>query len=492
LHELQATLYRLFPQCYEQSTKTSAGFNPHLSVGQFANHSEAIAKLPQWHPLKFTVDSVIIMSRRRDEPCVVRHVIGVGKLLPKVVDRGELVELILKLEPELTDSERSQRETVLAVVKQACTECLGFEASLHLFGSARLGVENSGSDIDVVCLIPDFVSGKRFLAQVEDSLTGLCQRSQVILDAKFPVLRLQIEGVSIDLLYTQVEIFDGWENVEIRDLSSRIKNTKFIIGCWDADLTIDLVKQYIPLDRFRLLLKAVRAWANSRKIHGNSWGFLGGFSWSLLCAYTCINYRNRDKSVEALIAHFFQVLSSHDWHQVISLTDAGKQYLPKLPQDLLPIVSLIEPCKNTARNVTRSTAKILQSEFVRGAEIVNRILAGKDEWISLYEPIDVSVRSNTLLTIFITDLDNDELQKSSSLLEACIIGLIIQLEQIDIFVRPNPTVERNEDTNGFILFLKLSAGCENTTIDRLTQDFISQLNGIDSSTQITLSLSSTT
>lgn len=492
LHELQNVLYQLFPQCYEQSTKTIDGFNPHLSVGQFANFSEAEVKLPQWHPLKFTVDSVALVSRRRDEPCVIRHMVGVGKLLPKVVERGELVDLIVKLEPDLTDIERSQRETVLAVVKQACTECLGFEASLHLFGSARLGVENSDSDIDVVCLIPDFVSGKRFLVQVEDSLTGLCDRSQVILDAKFPLLRVQIEGVSLDLLYTQVEIFDGWENVDIRDLSSRIKNTKFITGCWDADVTIDLVQQQIPLNRFRLLLRSVRVWAKSRKIHGNSWGFLGGFSWSLLCAYTCINYSAKDKSVEALIAHFFQILSSHNWHQVIYLTDAGKQYMPQLPQDLLPIVSSIEPCKNTARNVTRSTAKILQSEFVRGAEISAQILLGKDEWMSLYEPINLLVGSNTLLTIAITDLDNEELQKSSSLLEAYIIGLVIQLEQLDVFVRPNPTFEKNGSTKNFTLFLKIPANCEIMSIDRLTQDFITQLNGVGSSTQITLSLNSTT
>jgi poly(A) polymerase len=488
LHELQNTLYRLFPQCYEQSTKTAAGFNPHLSVGQFANASEADAKLPQWHPLKFTVNSVALVNRRRGEPCFVRHVVGVGKLLPKILNSGELTELILKLEPELSDIEQLQRETILAVVKQACTECLGFEASLHLLGSARLGVESLDSDLDVVCAIPDYLTGESFLTRVEDCLQGLCDLSQVLLNAKFPVLRLSIEGISLDLLYAQVAVTDGWETLKIQDLKSLIKDTSSIIGCWEADLIVDLVKQQISLDRFRLLLKAIRAWAKSRGLYGNAWGFLGGFSWSLLCAYTCINYRDRDKSIEALLAHFFQLLSQHHWRQVIALTDTGKKYLPKLPQDLLPIVSSIQPCKNTARNVTRSTAKILRDEFDRGAEIATQILNGKSTWASLYEPINLSVGSNLLLTISVTDVDKENLAKCSSILESSIIGLIIQLEQLDIFVRPNSQVENNENINSLMLFLNVPDGCEIMTIEQIGKDFTRQLNGIADTSQLDLSL----
>ncbi|WP_310481435.1 poly(A) polymerase [Chamaesiphon sp. VAR_48_metabat_403] len=489
LHELQAALYRLFPQCYEQSTKTSAGFNPHLSVGQFATPSEAMAKLPQWHPIKFTVDAVSLLSRTRDKPCVVKQIVGVGKLLPRVIENAELIELITTLEPALTDAQQSHRDTVLAVLKQACTECLGFEASIHLLGSARLGVATPTSDLDVVCLIPDYLTGESFLTRVEDCLQGLCERSQVLLDAKFPVLRLEIEGISLDLLYTQVEVSDGWETRNIRELQAQIKDTKSIIGCWEADLIVDLVKQQLRLERFQMLLKAVRSWAKVRGLYGNSWGFLGGFSWSLLCAYTCINYRDADRSLAALLANFFQVLSRYNWRKPIALTDLGKKYQAKLPQDLLPIVSSIEPCKNTARNITHSTAKILSDEFTRAAEISTSILAGKDTWTSLYEPIDLSMTADTILTIVIVDADKDKLQKSTSSLEAAIIGLIIQLEQLDIFVRPNTQIDRQVQTNNVMLFLKIPATCELSSIELLVRNFIHQLNGIANSTNLDLSLS---
>jgi poly(A) polymerase len=491
LHELQNTLYRIFPQCYEQSTKTIGGFNPHLSVGQFANPDEADAKLPQWHPLKFTVNSVALVSRRRNEPCVIRHVVGVGKLLPKVVENSELTELISQFEPELTDRAQLQRETVLAIVSQACSECLGVNASLHLLGSARLGVASTDSDLDVVCLIPSYTSGANFFNRVADCLQGLCDRSQVILDSRVPVLRLQIEGILLDLLYAQVEASDGWEKLNIQDLKSIIKDPKSIDGCWEADLMSDLVKSQIPLDRFRLLLRAVRSWAKMRGLYGNSWGFLGGFSWSLLCADTCLNYLSHDRSLTALLVHFFQRLSKHDRRQIISLTDEGKQYLAKLPQDLFPIVSSIAPCKNTARNVTRSTCQILQAEFDRGARICEQILAGKSTWKSLYEPTDLSADLNALLTIAIADPVESERLKSSNLLESTIVGLIIQLEQTGIFVRPHPQIEMIENTGIFKLFLNLSTEDELNSVLQLGQDFVSQLNGVSNTTKLDLSVAST-
>jgi poly(A) polymerase len=495
LHELQNTLQQLFPQCYEQSTKTNGGFTPHLSVGQFSSPEEAVAKLPQWHPIQFTVGSVALVSRRGDEPCMVRHIVGLGKYLPNfnisqtLPGRvGELMELTQALEPELTQVEKLQRETVLEVVKQACTECLGFSASLHLLGSARLGVESTQSDLDVVCLIPNYVSGDKFLYRVENCLKGLCDRSQVVLDARVPVLRLIIENISLDLLYAQVEENGEWQTLNIQDIKSQIPNTQSIIGCWEADLITDSVNKYVSFDDFRLLLKAVRGWAKSRCIYGNTWGFLGGFSWALLCAWSCTIYTSNDKSLEALLVNFFQLLQQYDWGQPIALTDAGKQYEVKLPRDWLPIVSSIEPCKNTARNVTRSTAQILQQEFMRGAEITDKILP-EISWTSLFEPIHLQEESHTFLAITATSRNEEELEKCCGILEGYIISLVIQLEQLDIFVRPIPKIEKNGNSSRLVLALNLPLDCEISLVERIGKNFILQLNGGINSINFDLSLS---
>ncbi len=484
LHELQTALHQLFPQCYEQNTKTTAGFTPHLTVGQFSTPSEAETNLPHWHPVQFTVDSVALVSRRGDEPCVVRHSVGLGKMRPKFVPcTGELRAIIDRLEPELTPADKLRRETVLEIVKQACSDCLGFNATLLLLGSARLDVASPDSDLDVICLIPNYVAGKKFLARVEDRLQGLYDRSLVVVDARFPVLRLTIDGISLDLLYTQVEVTDGWDNLDLQDLKARVKNPKAIVGCWEADLIVDLVSQHVPLESFRWLLKAVRAWAKSRGIYGNSWGFLGGFSWSLLCAWSCIQYRGKDRSTESLLANFFQLLSQHDWSKAISLTEVGCQYQAKLPNDRLPIITSIEPCKNTARNITRSTAQILQSEFTRGA----KMLTNHNSLTSLFEPINLAINSTDLLKITAASQNIQELEICCGILEGCIIALAIQLEQHDIFVRLSPKPEISEHTASIMLFLNLPVGCELSLVDQLGRDFISQLKGVGNDVEVVLS-----
>jgi poly(A) polymerase len=199
-----------------------------------------------------------------------------------------------------------------------------------------------------------------------------------------------------------------------------------------------------------------------------------------------------DKSLAALFAHFFQVLTQHNWRKPIALTAAGKQYTAKLPQDLLSIVSSIEPCKNTARNITHSTAKILRGEFTRAAEISTNILSGKDTWASIYEPIDLSAGADIILKILVSDADKENLQKSTSNLEAVTIGLIIQLEQLDIFVRPNPQIDRHQNVNKIALYLNLPANCELQSIEQLVRDFMRQLNRVANSTNLDLSLTSPT
>jgi poly(A) polymerase len=488
LHELQKTLYELFPQCYEQSTKTAAGFNPHLSVGQFANPAEAYKILPQWHPLKFTVNSVALLSRRREESCVIRQKIGIGKVLPKIANSYELEDLIFAIEPELTEADRTQRKTIIELVKQACTESLGSPAAVYLLGSARLEVETATSDLDVVCVIPDYVTGENFLNRVAASLAGLCNQADVILTAKFPLLRLQIEGISLDLLYTPVTTMDGWEHLSIPELQTQIKEPKSIVGCWEAELIIDTVGQQLPLSCYRLLLRAVRAWAKSRGIYGNSWGFLGGFSWSVLCAYTCLNYHDRDRSLEALLTHFFKMMSGHNYRKVIALTEIGKQYVVKLPQDIFPIVSSIEPCKNTARNITKSTANILQEEFIRGAKITKQILHSKDSWANLYQKADPSTGANLLLTISVSDTDPDRCQQASNAVGANIIGLIIELEQSGLFIRPDPCIEHDESMQSFKLYLILSDNFAGQSIEQIGLNFIDRFNGVIDTSKISLSL----
>jgi poly(A) polymerase Pap1 len=63
-----------------------------------------------------------------------------------------------------------------------------------------MGVQSSHSDLDLICIVPVPLTGETFLKQVQNRLAGLCDRSQLVKSARVPVLRMEIEGVAVDLL----------------------------------------------------------------------------------------------------------------------------------------------------------------------------------------------------------------------------------------------------------------------------------------------------
>jgi poly(A) polymerase len=493
LHQLQAVLQQLFPQCDEQSKKSAAGFTPHLSVGQFPTAQEAREQLPSWHPLSFLVESVALISRRGDEPFEVRYRVhlgqgskgaggaeGAGEAGEAGEEKTNLMQLLNDLEPELSQEQRQHRETILALVEQACAECLGFQASLHLVGSARLGVQSPQSDLDVLCLIPAYMSGEAFLESVRQCLEGLCDRAQVVSSVKIPLLRMGFEGVSVDLLYARRPSELG----TLEPLTEAARpffepvSWKALVGCLEADTLTDIVRQYVPLESFRELLRAVRAWAKARQIHGNAWGFLGNFSWTLLAAWSCTRYPQAvaDTGLEALLAHFFQVLNQHDWSQPVALTQAGRQY-QMLHYDWLPVITSIEPCQNSARNVTRSTAQILRRELERGAAISEQVLAGFRGWEALFELADEKAQSDWFLVLTATSENNDSLSACCGWLEGHVIGLVIALEQqLNIYVRPWPGIRRGQNAICVVLGLKLSQDYDCVAIEQVGRDFVLQFN----------------
>ncbi len=498
LHQLQAVLQQLFPQCDEQSKKSAAGFTPHLSVGQFSTAQEAREQLPSWHPLSFLAESVALISRRGDEPFEVRYRVHLGQgskgeySIPSPVEQASrpcsplpnpssnLMQLLNDIEPELSQEQRQHRETILALVEQACAECLGFQAPLHLVGSARLGVQSPQSDLDVLCLIPAYMSGEAFLESVRQRIDGLCEYAQVVTSARMPLLRMRFEGVSVDLLYARRPSELG----TLEPLTEAARpffepvSWKALVGCLEADTLTDIVRQYVPLESFRELLRAVRAWAKARQIHGNAWGFLGNFSWALLAAWSCTRYpqAGADKGLEALLAHFFQVLNQHDWSQPVALTRAGRQY-QMLHYDWLPVITSIEPCQNSARNVTRSTAQILRGELERGVAISEQVLAGLRGWEALFELVDEKAQSDCFLVLTARSENNDSLSACCGWIEGHVIGLVIALEQqLNIYVRPWPGIKRGQNAICVVLGLKLSPDCDCVAIEQVGRDFVLQFN----------------
>ena len=452
IHQLQATLQQLFPQCNEQSKKSRAGFTPHLSVGQFSNPAEAEALLPVWHSLRFRVESVALISRRGDEPFQIRQIVKLGKQ-----PASPLLQIIRKIEPELTPKQREHRALILAIIQQACQECVS-GAELQLFGSARLGVETAESDIDAVCVIPAPISETQFLRQVAEKLQDLAKKCRLV-ESTLPTLRLQIEGIAVDLLC-------ACKNSSPESLSLK--------GCWEADELLLQVEKTVPVSQFREFVRIVRSWAKVRCIHGNAWGFLGNFSWALLAAICCKSFpKEQEITLENLLSHFFSTLSSHDWKKPLSLSEEGRGYRVKVPPDWLPVISTLQPYQNTARNVTQSTAEIIRREFARGKAILAEDKSGE----SLFKPASLTTQSQQFLILTATPTNSQEIENYSGWLEGQILGLIIDLEkQLKAFVRPWPSITKTFEKIDIILGLDIAGNYSAQELDNIVNKFSLSFN----------------
>ncbi|NJK75620.1 MAG: hypothetical protein HC942_18380 [Microcoleus sp. SU_5_6] len=178
-----------------------------------------------------------------------------------------------------------------------------------------------------------------------------------------------------------------------------------------------------------------------------------------------------------IACQFFQILSQHDWTQPIALTEAGKQYQVKKSREWLPVITSIEPCQNSTRNVTRSTAAVVRSELNRGAEIARQVLAENADWAALFEPVDLSVRSQNFLVLTASSEVVDNITECAGWIEGNLIGLAINLEhKLNIDVIPWPEIQ----IESYRIIAVLGVNCnleENAgAIEQISNEFIDRFH----------------
>lgn len=82
------------------------------------------------------------------------------------------------------------------------------KAKLLVFGSFRLGVHFAGTDIDTICVFPNFITKEDFLDEFKQFLTKYDNITDIlrIQEAQTPIIKLKCNGISFDLLFAAVEM----------------------------------------------------------------------------------------------------------------------------------------------------------------------------------------------------------------------------------------------------------------------------------------------
>lgn len=452
LSDVQQALQAAFPQCDEQSRHSGSGFTPHLSLGQsdLRSATETLATWQRdWQPLEFEVREVQLISRRGDEPFEVRYSVSLGGGWRKSTPRGDSLQRWLDANAAPTAEESARREEAVAHVEEACSAVLGTTQehgpSVHLLGSSALGVALPGSDVDLLCLGPDSLPRARFFEEVALLLssTGVLTRSRAVLDAANPVLKLELGDTRVDLQYAQLPPGVPLTAPEEVDSAVQLRlepdSQRALVGYLEAGELLARVHDTPGEEQFRRVLRAVRAWARARGVSANALGYLGGFSWAVLVAHACVHAPEAARGdTSALLEHFFSMYARWKWPEPVALTEMARIYRPER-RDLMPVLTILPPVANSARNVSRSTLAVLRDEWLRGEALTKNARSGTGTWEALFEPLNPLSQGEHFLLIGMRARNEDELATCMGWLDGFISGLVVDLDtRTNMRVRPLP------------------------------------------------------
>jgi len=214
------------------------------------------------------------------------------------------------------------------------------------------------------------------------------------------------EGMTVEVLH-EFTIEDSFltgieDDSEVRSANG-VRVTQFI-------------RNYVPyLDKFRLVLCAVKEWAMLHGIYSNVLGFLGGVNWAIMVAYVCKRHPNEPPS--ALLSTFFKIFATWNWPEPVMLDNANgtatgttsggmKPWDPKTnPRDarhVMPIITPVFPRMNSTYNIAISQQRRIQEELVRAAFLTQ----DESNWRALYNRSDFFERHANFLQITIRARNN--------------------------------------------------------------------------------------
>ncbi|CAD7088682.1 unnamed protein product [Hermetia illucens] len=265
------------------------------------------------------------------------------------------------------------------------------------FGSYLLGVHHRGADIDALCVAPYCIEKSDFFRSLFEILKAHSGVTKClsIEEAFVPVIKMNFEGVEIDLLFSRLDLETIPDDIDLQnDKLLRYLDPQSMRSLNGRRVTEKILKLVPNVDTFRSTLRAIKLWAKSRGIYSNSVGYFGGVTWAMLVARVCQLYPNAAPAT--IIQKFFLIFSMWKWPLPVLLTpvdDADMGHPVWDPRvnlsdrsHLMPIITPSYPQQNSTFNVTESTRKVIADEFQRGKRISLEIMQGKSTWDQLLEP----------------------------------------------------------------------------------------------------------
>ncbi|XP_059632824.1 nuclear poly(A) polymerase 3 [Cornus florida] len=356
-------------------------------------------------------------------------------------------------------------------------------ATILTYGSYGLGVHNSGSDIDALCVGPCFATmTDDFFIVLRNILKSRPEVTEIhcVKDAKVPLMRFKFNGISIDLPYAQLKVKSVPENVDILNpfFLKNIDETswKSLSGVRANKSILQLVPN---LEVFQSLLRCVKFWAKRRGVYGNLLGFFGGVHLAVLAAFIC--QRHPNSSLNALISSFFGTFAFWPWPTPVNLQDGVLPVTKNATEtrSLMPIRLPCSPHEYCHSNITRSTYQRIRTEVLRGHTMTKDILRPDFDWANLFEPFPYSKKYTRFVKICLLASDRDELGDWVGWAKSRFRCLLVKLEELQGFCDPNPTEYTDVDVGepNAVFYWGLQPGGNNfLDVDYVEEDFLNNIS----------------
>ena len=394
--------------------------------------------------------------------------------------------------------------------------------SLCTFGSYRLGVHHPDADVDVLALCPIYCTRSSFfkdmvaLLERDESVTEL----HPIPSAYTPVIKFQIDGISIDLVHASCKFVPSqlpstsakqfFRNLEEDILYRNIQTIddagmRSINGVRVNQILIEMVKSCGNLKSFRDSLIVVKKWSRVKGIYSNVLGFLGGVNWAILVTYVCRLYPNSSSST--ILSNFFRIFSKWLWPKPVMLLPIQyklpleyQQQLSNLPRQhhkrvhvwnpktnrrdathLMPILTPAYPSMNSSYNIGHAQRRRIVYEMRLTSGIIEDICKGNKNWRQLFH-CDFFHQHEHFLKITISASSPSRFKKWFGLCEARLRILIAGLDNDQIGIEAYPFTkfffeeERNPIRSFFFIALRFARSTSRVNISDLASEFLYMIN----------------
>ncbi|ROW09779.1 hypothetical protein VMCG_02299 [Cytospora schulzeri] len=248
-------------------------------------------------------------------------------------------------------------------------------------GSYGLGVWNSSSDIDCLCIGP-FSSSTFFSLAAQRLRKASAKGIRIIRRVRAhtgTMLELDVQGIKVDLQYAPAHaIAENWPAALGLPASNPIwALSAQTLNKLKAVRDLDYVRRSVPdIANFRTAHRLIKEWAKIRGVYAAKYGYLSGIQITILLArvYKLLAHEEAVVSVPDLLTTFFNHYASFDWKKDLVFDPFFHKQLNYRRTDRDPVVitGYFPPSLNTANTASVPSVRTITEEFQRADQLLQQ------------------------------------------------------------------------------------------------------------------------